>query len=187
MFRAQKHRRMVPMTALAFQLFTTSEISFPSSETSFTKRCDLRVATTTKAWCTRTWLSWAGPFRNQTFWSILSNYIWSRRACFLRFPIFQICIPILQISLFCMCIGREPFNLDFGIVNNETIYNSSRQDASVIFVNELNNKTFNKVHGEPIFWINLSFVQFESFDSIIWIGRKRIGLQNSAIYGDSSI
>lgn len=52
-------------------------------------------------------------------------------------------VPVLQISLFCLCIGQEPYNLKFGIVNNETIYNSTN-NGSLLYVNELNEKTFNK-------------------------------------------
>ncbi len=58
---------------------------------------------------------------------------------------FQFLIPVIQISLFCLCIGREPYNLDFGIVNNETIYQSSF-DGAQVYVNEMNNQTFQKVY-----------------------------------------
>ncbi len=57
--------------------------------------------------------------------------------------IFQFLIPCIQISLFCLCIGREPYNLNFGIVNNETIYNSTG-NTSVIYVDQLSDKTFKK-------------------------------------------
>ncbi|CAF0942665.1 unnamed protein product [Brachionus calyciflorus] len=60
------------------------------------------------------------------------------------FLIFQFLIPVIQISLFCLCIGREPFDLKFGIVNNETIYNSSEQFGAQMYIDELNNHTFKK-------------------------------------------
>lgn len=62
-----------------------------------------------------------------------------------RFLIFQFFIPVIQISLFCLCIGREPYDLNFGIVNNETIYNSSEQFGSEMYTSQLNNRTFKKV------------------------------------------
>lgn len=49
-------------------------------------------------------------------------------------------------SLFCLCIGREPYNLKFGIVNNETIYNS-KLNGSLIYINELDNEIFDKVRN----------------------------------------
>ena len=46
--------------------------------------------------------------------------------------------------LFCLCIGREPFNLKFGIVNNETISNSS-YNGSLLYIDSLDKKTFDLV------------------------------------------
>jgi hypothetical protein len=46
--------------------------------------------------------------------------------------------------LFCLCIGREPFNLKFGIVNNETIFNSS-YNGSLLYIDSLDKKTFDLV------------------------------------------
>lgn len=54
-------------------------------------------------------------------------------------------MPVLQISLFCLCVGREPYNLKFGISNNETYSNTTNQIASQMFINELSNRTFKKV------------------------------------------
>ena len=68
-------------------------------------------------------------------------------------------VPFIQIALFCLSIGREPVNLKFGIVNNETIYNVSNPDASELFVNELSNKTFNKVKS--------SFIKMNKFYLLI--------------------
>jgi len=44
-------------------------------------------------------------------------------------------------ALFCLCIGREPYDIKFGIVNNETI----PRNASLIYINELDNVTFDMV------------------------------------------
>jgi hypothetical protein len=63
----------------------------------------------------------------------------------LGFLAMQFILPVLQVSLFCLCIGREPYNLKFGIVNNETIYNSSDKTASLMYINTLDNRTFVKV------------------------------------------
>ena len=64
----------------------------------------------------------------------------------LGFLVFQFLIPVIQISLFCLCIGREPYNLKFGIVNNETIYNQTNRNGSLMFIDELSNHTFDKVY-----------------------------------------
>ena len=58
---------------------------------------------------------------------------------------FQFLIPVIQISLFCLCIGREPYNLNFGIVNNESIFQSPFNGAQ-LYVDEMRNQTFQKVN-----------------------------------------
>ena len=58
--------------------------------------------------------------------------------------VFEFLIPILQISLFCTCTGREPYNLPIAVVNNETMLNST-YNGSMIFLKELNNRTLNMV------------------------------------------
>jgi hypothetical protein len=60
------------------------------------------------------------------------------------FLFFQFLIPVIQISLTCLCVGHEPFDLNFGIVNNETRLNSSDTRGSELFVSELSNTTFKK-------------------------------------------
>jgi hypothetical protein len=62
----------------------------------------------------------------------------------LGFLLFQFLIPVIQMALFCLCIGRQPYNLKFGIVNNETIERSD-YNAGALYVNELSDKTFQKV------------------------------------------
>ena len=55
-------------------------------------------------------------------------------------------------ALFCLCIGREPYDIKFGIVNNETnnsaisfLNFSIPRNASLIYINELDNITFDMV------------------------------------------
>lgn len=69
-----------------------------------------------------------------------------KNELYLRFLIFQFLIPVIQISLFCLCIGREPYDLNFGIVNNETNFNDSSYFGAKMYVDELSNHTFKKVH-----------------------------------------
>lgn len=115
-------------------------------------------------------------------WNLILKIISKTKTIHLRFLFFQIFIPILQISLFCMCIGREPYDLDFGIVNNETLYNASRQDGGVIFINELSNKTFKKVSDSGILNRNFKRKNFNllwiDVKSITWTGLKRIDSRN---------
>lgn len=61
-----------------------------------------------------------------------------------RFLFFEFLIPVIQITLFCTCIGREPYDLQFGVVNNETIYNSS-YNFSNIYIDQLSKHTFDFV------------------------------------------
>ncbi len=61
-----------------------------------------------------------------------------------RFLCIEFLIPIIQISLFCLCIGRQPYDLNIGVVNNETIYNSTF-NASLQYIRQLDNHTFNLV------------------------------------------
>ena len=58
---------------------------------------------------------------------------------------------VIQISLFCLCIGREPYDLKLGIVNNETIYNTTNRNASLLFVQKLSDHTFDKVEKKYFF------------------------------------
>lgn len=64
----------------------------------------------------------------------------------------------MQVSLFCLCIGREPKDLRFGIVNNETIYNATYQKGSEMFINELSNVTFHKVTCLKLSWCLHCFI-----------------------------
>ena len=64
----------------------------------------------------------------------------------IAFLIFQFFLPVIQIALACLCIGHEPSNLSFGIVNNETLLNSSNTKGSIMYVDELNNSTFDKIY-----------------------------------------
>ena len=68
------------------------------------------------------------------------------------FLVFQFFIPLFQMALFCLCIGREPYDIKFGIVNNETnnsainfLNFSIPRNASLIYINELDNITFDMV------------------------------------------
>jgi hypothetical protein len=67
---------------------------------------------------------------------------------------FEFLIPVIQISLFCLCIGREPYGLPVGIVNNETITNSI-YNKSLLFVNQLNNQTFSLVKKKNNISLNI--------------------------------
>lgn len=61
----------------------------------------------------------------------------------IAFLFFQFLIPVIQISLTCLCVGHEPYNLNFGIVNNES-NKTSNNHGSLLFINQMSNRTFNK-------------------------------------------
>lgn len=76
---------------------------------------------------------------NVLYYFIISGFIYS--ALF-----FDIYIPIMQVILFYLCIGRDPHGINFGVVNNETAPVSSDQVyGSKIFIDELSNTTFKLV------------------------------------------
>ena len=79
---------------------------------------------------------------------LYKDSILHRRNLFYIF--FQLLLPALQFSLACLAIGQEPFDLKFGIVNNETLFNGSggNNKGSEMLVNAISNKTFQKVKTE---------------------------------------
>ncbi len=72
------------------------------------------------------------------------------------FLLFQFLIPVIQMALFCLCIGKQPNDLKFGIVNNETIQKSG-YNASTLYINELSDKIFQKVQSN---YFNKAFKNF---------------------------
>ncbi|OWF47833.1 ABC transporter G family member 20 [Mizuhopecten yessoensis] len=55
------------------------------------------------------------------------------------FLLFEFILPSIQIVLFCLCIGGDPYNLKVAIFNNET------SGFSHLFIQNLDNTTINKV------------------------------------------
>ena len=39
---------------------------------------------------------------------------------FHRLVLFQFMLPVVQITLFCVCIGADPFHLHVAVINNDT-------------------------------------------------------------------
>ena len=54
--------------------------------------------------------------------------------------LFQFLLPSLEVIIFCLCIGRDPFNIPVAIVNEE-----SPADYSRIFLSKLDNRTINQI------------------------------------------
>jgi len=68
-------------------------------------------------------------------------------SCFsCRFLIFEFLLPSIQIILFCLCIGREPYDLNVAVVNNETCQQPF--SASCVYLSYINNHTIVQVGGE---------------------------------------
>jgi hypothetical protein len=78
------------------------------------------------------------------------------------FLFFQFLIPVIQISLTCLCVGHEPFDLPFGIVNNETLMNKSDTRGSLMFIDELSNSTFKKQY------MNWSYAYEQTKSGKLW-------------------
>ncbi|XP_012942844.1 ABC transporter G family member 20-like [Aplysia californica] len=58
--------------------------------------------------------------------------------------LFEFMVPVIQIVLFCVCIGREPRQIPVSIVNQDV------DDLGGLFIGFLNNETMNKV-AEPVY------------------------------------
>ena len=112
---------------------------------SFKKHLDLRNFIVLKVSSTKTLFWWVEHLGLFCLLLLSEIFFLFNFFLFFSFLFFQLLIPFLQVSLFCLCIGREPVNLKFGIVNNETIYDVPNPNASLIFVSELSDKTFDKV------------------------------------------
>lgn len=68
--------------------------------------------------------------------------------CIYRLMIVQLVVPLIQITLFCLCIGRPPRNVSVGFVDNEPDHNILKFGKN--FINEIDNQTIAKV-GEFLF------------------------------------
>lgn len=67
------------------------------------------------------WLQWW-----RTLWAVTwKNYVRLRRNP--PVLIFQFMLPAIQVILFCLCIGGEPFDVPVAIVNEESVPRSSLQ------------------------------------------------------------
>lgn len=55
----------------------------------------------------------------------------------------------MQVVLFYLCLGHDPHKIDFAIVNNETQPNYPPY-GSQMFINEIDNKTFDLVRAITI-------------------------------------
>ena len=51
------------------------------------------------------------------------GFLVRRLICFHLFDrlvLFQFMLPVVQITLFCVCIGKDPFHLHVAVINNDT-------------------------------------------------------------------
>ncbi|CAM4940454.1 unnamed protein product [Rotaria socialis] len=61
--------------------------------------------------------------------------------------IIQFLVPILQIALFCLCVGRKLSNIPFGFISRETIGSSS---ASELILNKIDRNVFKIIEYKTI-------------------------------------
>lgn len=77
------------------------------------------------------------------WWKTLMAVTWKNYVRLRRNPpvlVFQFMLPAVQVILFCLCIGGEPFDVPVAIVNDEVVPKSSLQ-----FLNGLNKKIIRQV------------------------------------------
>lgn len=77
------------------------------------------------------------------WWKTLMAVTWKNYVRLRRNPpvlVFQFMLPAVQVILFCLCIGGEPFDVPVAVVNDEVVPKSSLQ-----FLNGLNKKIIRQV------------------------------------------
>lgn len=77
------------------------------------------------------------------WWKTLMAVTWKNYVRLRRNPpvlVFQFMLPAIQVILFCLCIGGEPFDVPVAIVNEEAVPKSSLQ-----FLNGLNKKIIRQI------------------------------------------
>lgn len=85
----------------------------------------------------------ASPCNFVQWWRTLMAVTWKNYIRLRRNPpvlVFQFMLPAIQVILFCLCIGGEPFDVPVAIVNDEIVPKSSAQ-----FLNGLNKKIIRQV------------------------------------------
>jgi hypothetical protein len=72
-------------------------------------------------------------------------------------------VPLIQISLFCLCIGQIPSDLNVGYINNETT--DLEKPLGKMFLDNIDNKTINLVSSGYvlIYTIFIQICHFISF------------------------
>lgn len=77
------------------------------------------------------------------WWRILLAVTWKNYIRLRRNPpvlMFQFMLPAIQVILFCLCIGGEPFDVPLAVVNDE-----SRPHSSLQFLDGLNRKVIRQI------------------------------------------
>lgn len=77
------------------------------------------------------------------WWKTLMAVTWKNYVRLRRNPpvlIFQFMLPAIQVILFCLCIGGEPFDVPVAIVNDEVVPRSSQE-----FLDGLNKKIIRQI------------------------------------------
>lgn len=77
------------------------------------------------------------------WWQTLAAVTWKNYIRLRRNPpvlVFQFMLPAVQVILFCLCIGGEPFDVPVAVVNEESTPRSSLQ-----FLNGLNKKVIRQI------------------------------------------
>lgn len=77
------------------------------------------------------------------WWKALMAVTWKNYVRLRRNPpvlVFQFMLPAIQVILFCLCIGGDPFDVPVAIVNDEIVPRSSQQ-----FLNGLNRRIIKQI------------------------------------------
>ncbi|KAJ8315994.1 hypothetical protein KUTeg_006008 [Tegillarca granosa] len=114
------------------------------------------------------------PAPRNIFAQVVKNLTLMKRN--IGFLLFEFILPSIQIILFCLCIGRDPYDLHVAIVNNET----TGLQLGKLFINSLDNVTINK--SNPYVCFSPFFMDALAHSSCLLI---LPGVSNQTIDGSS--
>ncbi|CAF4089811.1 unnamed protein product, partial [Adineta steineri] len=84
------------------------------------------------------------PKAHKIYASMVKDLTMIKRS--IGFLIFQFFIPVVQISLFCLCIGRDPQHVPMALFNSEAINGFPTGNLSLELLNKINSE---QVHFTP--------------------------------------
>ncbi|CAF1626056.1 unnamed protein product [Adineta ricciae] len=89
------------------------------------------------------------PQMHKIYASMVKDLTMIKRS--IGFLIFQFFIPVVQISLFCLCIGRDPQHIPMALYNSEAVHGFPTGNLSLHLLNKINP---NQIHFQSFNELN---------------------------------